>query len=52
MTIIANEPSHRHITVSDFPPFRHRDVGKPFGLEWAERYHYRRPIPSRLDDYI
>jgi LmbE family N-acetylglucosaminyl deacetylase len=29
-----------------------REVGKPFGLEWAERYHYRGPIPSRLDDYI
>ena len=29
-----------------------REVGKPFGLEWAERYHYRGPIPSKLDDYI
>ena len=27
-------------------------VGKPFGLEWAERYHYRGPIPSKLDEYI
>ena len=29
-----------------------REVGKPFGLEWAERYHYRGPIPSKIDDYI
>jgi LmbE family N-acetylglucosaminyl deacetylase len=29
-----------------------REVGKPFGLEWAERYHYRGPIRSTLDDYI
>jgi LmbE family N-acetylglucosaminyl deacetylase len=29
-----------------------RDVGRPFGLEWAERYYYRGPIPSRIDDYI
>lgn len=29
-----------------------RKVGEPFGLEWAERYHYRGPIPSKLDDYI
>jgi LmbE family N-acetylglucosaminyl deacetylase len=29
-----------------------REVGRPFGLEWAERYHYRGPIPSKLDDYI
>lgn len=29
-----------------------RKVGEPFGLEWAERYHYRGPTPSKLDDYI
>ena len=29
-----------------------RQVGAPFGLEWAERYHYRGPIPSKLDGYI
>lgn len=29
-----------------------REVGKPFGLEWAERYYYRGPIPSKLDEYI
>ena len=29
-----------------------REVGKPFGLEWAERFHYRGPIRSKLDDYI
>ena len=29
-----------------------RAVGRPFGLEWAERYHYRGPIQSTLDEYI
>ncbi|MBK9167627.1 MAG: PIG-L family deacetylase [Bryobacterales bacterium] len=29
-----------------------REVGKPFGLEWAERYYYRGRIPSKLDGYI
>lgn len=29
-----------------------KQVGEPFGLEWAERYHYRGPVPSKLDDYI
>lgn len=29
-----------------------RQVGAPFGLEWAERYHYQGPIPSRLEAYI
>ena len=29
-----------------------REVGKPFGLEWAERYHYRGPMRSKLDDFI
>ena len=29
-----------------------REVGKPFGLAWAERYHYRGSIPSKLDDYV
>ena len=29
-----------------------REVGRPFGLEWAERYYYRGPIPSVMDDYV
>jgi LmbE family N-acetylglucosaminyl deacetylase len=29
-----------------------RKVGEPFGLEWAERYYYRGPIRSSLDEYI
>ncbi|CAN5591485.1 hypothetical protein BH23ACI1_BH23ACI1_21120 [soil metagenome] len=29
-----------------------KHVGEPFGLEWAERYYYRGPVPSKLDDYI
>ena len=29
-----------------------REVGRPFGLEWAERYYYRGRIPSKLDGYI
>ena len=25
-----------------------REVGRPFGLEWAERFYYRGPIPSKI----
>ncbi|MEX0360409.1 MAG: PIG-L deacetylase family protein [Allomuricauda sp.] len=29
-----------------------REIGKPFGLEWAERFHYIGPEPSMLHTYI
>ena len=29
-----------------------REVGKAFGLEWAERFHYIGPRESRLEEYI
>ncbi len=29
-----------------------KKVGEPFGLEWAERFYYRGPIPSAQEDYI
>lgn len=29
-----------------------REVGKQFGLEWAERFHYIGPDESKLDQYI
>ena len=29
-----------------------REIGKPFGLEWAERFHYIGPEPSKLTTYI
>lgn len=29
-----------------------REVGKAYGLEWAERFHYIGPRESRLDEYI
>jgi LmbE family N-acetylglucosaminyl deacetylase len=29
-----------------------REVGKVFGLEWAERFHYIGPEPSQLDKYM
>lgn len=29
-----------------------REVGRPFGLEWAERFYYRGPIPSKIDAYV
>lgn len=29
-----------------------REVGKAFGLEWAERFHYIGPEESKLDAYI
>jgi LmbE family N-acetylglucosaminyl deacetylase len=29
-----------------------REVGRPYGLEWAEAFHYIGPPHSRLDQYI
>ena len=29
-----------------------RKTGEYFGLEWAERFHYIGPTPSRLAEYI
>jgi LmbE family N-acetylglucosaminyl deacetylase len=29
-----------------------REVGRPYGLEWAEAFHYIGPIESMLDRYI
>ena len=29
-----------------------REIGRAYGLEWAERFHYIGPIESRLDAYI
>jgi LmbE family N-acetylglucosaminyl deacetylase len=29
-----------------------REIGQPYGLEWAERFRYVGPTPSRLDEYI
>ena len=29
-----------------------REVGRRFGLEWAEAFHYIGPAPTRLDEYI
>jgi len=29
-----------------------KEVGKPFGLEWAERFNYIGPRESKLDEYI
>ncbi len=29
-----------------------REVGKTFDLEWAERFHYIGPTPSKLEEYI
>ena len=29
-----------------------RMLGKEFGLEWAERFHYQGPKPSNLNEYI
>jgi LmbE family N-acetylglucosaminyl deacetylase len=29
-----------------------KETGKPYGLEWAERFHYIGPRESKLDDYI
>lgn len=29
-----------------------KEVGKPYGLEWAERFHYIGPRESELDRYI
>lgn len=29
-----------------------KEVGKPYGLEWAERFHYIGPRESMLDEYI
>jgi len=29
-----------------------KEVGKPFGLEWAEQFHYIGPRESKLDEYI
>jgi hypothetical protein len=40
------DSEHLRLTPSD------RKIGEPFGLEWAERYYYRGPIRSKLDEYI
>ncbi len=29
-----------------------KDVGKPYGFEWAERFHYIGPQASKLEEYI
>ncbi|GJM29392.1 MAG: hypothetical protein DHS20C17_20270 [Cyclobacteriaceae bacterium] len=29
-----------------------REIGRPFGLEWAERFHYIGPQESKLEAYI
>ncbi|MGH9405736.1 MAG: PIG-L deacetylase family protein [Terriglobia bacterium] len=29
-----------------------REIGRPFGFAWAERFHYIGPTASRLDEYI
>jgi hypothetical protein len=29
-----------------------KEVGKAYGLEWAERFHYIGPRKSKLDEYI
>jgi LmbE family N-acetylglucosaminyl deacetylase len=29
-----------------------KELGKPFGLEWAEQFHYIGPRESKLDEYI
>ena len=29
-----------------------KEAGKPYGLEWAERFHYIGPRESRLEEYI
>ncbi|MDA0196561.1 MAG: hypothetical protein O2951_16225 [Bacteroidetes bacterium] len=29
-----------------------KEVGKPYGLEWAERFHYIGPQQSKFEDYI
>jgi LmbE family N-acetylglucosaminyl deacetylase len=29
-----------------------REIGKPYGFQWAERFRYVGPNPSRLDQYI
>lgn len=29
-----------------------KEVGKPYGLEWAERFHYIGPQESKLEEYI
>ena len=29
-----------------------KEVGKPYGLEWAERFHYIGPRESKLDQYV
>ncbi len=29
-----------------------KEVGKPFGLEWAEQFHYIGPGESKLEEYI
>jgi LmbE family N-acetylglucosaminyl deacetylase len=29
-----------------------KEVGKPYGFEWAERFHYIGPQASKLEDYI
>jgi len=31
---------------------RDADIGKRFGLAYAEAYHYIGPEPSKLDEYV
>jgi LmbE family N-acetylglucosaminyl deacetylase len=44
--VLDTDSEAQRLTPSD------REVGRPFGLEWAERYYYRGPIPSTIDDYV
>lgn len=44
--VLDTDSEAKRLTPSD------REVGRPFGLEWAERYYYRGPIPSTIDDYV
>lgn len=44
--VLDRDSERLRLTPSD------RKVGEPFGLQWAERFYYRGPIPSTQEEYI
>ena len=37
----------------NFQEFSNKEIGAPYGLEWAEHFHYiNSNLPNKLDQYI
>ena len=48
----ADDTTANRNYIREFVLDRDRDTGRPYGLAYAEPYHYIGPEPSRVDDYV